>query len=229
MSAMTTLTASLSTAIRKAVAVAVCEENAPLSAWPDEYPGTWATAARVAEIVGCSSAKVSYHLHELVEAGDLGNASPWPGGSRGYQPAGGLADEPPLFVLPDVVADERQWMLDELRRWASLHGGRAPRQRDWSKSNDPDRNWPRWDRVAELFEVEALNEGVRYFVDERCAPNCACSTGRHYSNDEGDVFCDGCFDCLGHCPCGTVGDWVGPSGWRYALQLAGFDVRSGAD
>jgi hypothetical protein len=227
MSAMATLTASLSTTICKAVLVAVHEESAPLSAWPGEYPGPWATAARVGEIVGCSSAQVSYRLHELVEAGDLVCASPWPGGSRGYQPAGSWTDEPPLFALPKLVADERQWMLDELRRWASLHGGQAPRQKEWSKENDPKRGWPRWDRVAELFEGEALDNGVRYWVDERCALDCACSAGRHYTNSTGEVFCDGCFDCRGHCPHGNVGHWVGPSGWRYALQLAGLDVRTG--
>lgn len=103
--------------------------------------------------MGCSSAQVSYHLYELVEAGDLVCASPWPGGLRGYQPAGSWTDEPPLFALAELVADERQWMLDELRRWASLHGGQAPRQKEWSKENDPKRGWPRWDRVAELFEA----------------------------------------------------------------------------
>jgi hypothetical protein len=226
---MATLSASLTTAICKAVTVAVREEHAPLSAWPNEYPRRWATAARVAEIVGCSSAQVSYHLHELAEAGDLVSASPWPGGSRGYQPVGGWLDDAPLFALPELVADERQWMLDELRRWALLHDGRAPRRKEWSKENDRDRKWPRWDTVAEFFTGEALDKGVRYWVDERCAPDCACSTGRHYTNSAGEVFCDGCFDCRGHCPHGSVGHWVGPSGWWHALQLAGLDVRTGSD
>lgn len=223
---MATLTPSLTAAIRNAVALAVREENAPLSAWPDKYPGSWATAARVAEIVGCSSAQVSYHLHELVEDGELVVGSPWPGASRGYQPRTRSVEEPALFALPELIADERQWMLDELKRWALLHDGRAPRQKDWSKDNDPKRNWPRFDRVAELFEGEALEAGVRYWVDERCAPDCACSTGRHYSNGEGDVFCDGCFDCRGHCPHGNVGHWVGPSGWRYALHVAALSGSS---
>lgn len=226
---MATLTPSLTAAIRNAVALAVREENAPLSAWPHKYPGSWATAARVAEIVGCSSAQVSYHLHELVVDGDLVVGSPWPGAARGYQPGTRSTEDPALFALPELIADERQWIVDELKRWAALHDGHAPRQKDWSKDRDPKRNWPRFDRVAELFEGEALEAGVRYWVDERCAPDCACSTGRHYSNDEGDVFCDGCFDCRGRCPHGNVGHWVSPSGWRYALQLAGLDARTGTE
>lgn len=225
---MTTSIAALGAAARKAVAVAVREPHAPLSAWPDEYPGRWATAARVAELLGRSAAQVSHRLHELFESGDLIRAHPWPGGPCGYQPARSAA-ETPLFALPETVADERQWLLDELRRWAETHGGRAPRQADWSKTNDPEGNWPRWSRVAQLFEAEAYRDGVRRFVPARCASDCPCSTGRHYTNSEGDGFCDGCFDCLGRCPHGTVGDWVGPSGWRYALQLAGLGVRTGGD
>jgi hypothetical protein len=226
---MTTSTPTLGTAICRAVAAAVREPDAPLSAWPEQYPGRWATAARVAELLGQSTAKLSHHLQELAEAGELTIAHPWPGGPRGYQPAAQWLDEPTLFALPETIVDERQWMLDELARWAALHGGRAPRQADWSKTNDPDRRWPRWDKVAELFEAEASQKRIRYFIDERCANDCACSHGRHYSNGEGHSFCDGCFDCLGHCPHGTTGRWVGPSGWRYALQLAGLDVRSGND
>lgn len=219
-------TATLGAAICKAVAAAVLEPDAPLSAWPERYPGRWATAARVAELIGRSTAQVNYHLQELVEAGELSIAHPWPGGPRGYQPAHRWIDETPLFAVPDEPADEREWLLGELRRWASLHDGSAPRQKDWAKENDPDRKWPRWDRVAEFFNGEALDNGTRYWVDERCAPDCACSTGRHYTNSTGDVFCDGCFDCRGRCPHGNVGHWVGPSGWRYALQLAGLDVRT---
>jgi hypothetical protein len=215
------LTASPNTVICKAVAVAVREEKAPLSAWPDMYPGAWATAARVAEIIGCSSAQVRYHLQELVQNGELVSASPWPGTIRGYQVADTANEGARLFALPEPIADERQWVLAELERWASLHEGQPPRQKDWSKERDPHRNWPRFDRAAELFEAEAIRAGVRYWVDERCAPDCACSVGRHYTNSKGDVFCDGCFDCRGHCPHGTVGHWVGPSGWRYALEVAG--------
>ena len=226
---MATLAAGLHTAICKAVAVAVAEKDAPRSAWPGRYPGSWATAARIAEILGCSSAQVTYHLQELVESGEIVSANPWPGAIRGYQPTHVRVDEPLLFALPELVADERQWMLDELRRWASLHGGRAPRQKDWSKENDPDRAWPRWDGVANFFEREARSNGIRYWVDERCAPDCPCSSDRHYKNVAGEVFCDGCFDCLGHCPHGDNGHWIGPSGWQYALQLAGLDVRRSVD
>jgi hypothetical protein len=229
MLAMATSATTLGSAICKAVAAAVREPDAPLSAWPAQFPGRWATAARVAELLGQSTAKLSYQMHELVDAGEIAIAHPWPGGPRGYQPAAHWLQEPRLFALPETVADERQWMLDELARWASLHGGQAPRQADWSKANDPDRQWPRWDKVKELFEAEALDKGVRYFVDERCAPDCACSHGRHYSNGEGDSFCDGCFDCRGHCPHGPVGQWVGPSGWQYALELAGLEGRTGSD
>jgi hypothetical protein len=226
---MTTLAATLSTAICRAVAAAVQEPDAPLSAWPEQYPGPWTTAARVAELLGRSTAQVSHRLHELVEAGEIVSVRPWPAGTRGYRPAERWLEETPLFALPESVADERQWMLDELTRWAALHGGRAPRQADWSKANDPDRSWPRFDRVVELFGTEALDRGIRRFIERRCAPDCACSTGQHYKNSEEKVFCDGCFDCLGHCPHGTEGEWIGPSGWRYALQLAGLDVRTGAD
>ena len=149
------------------------------------------------------------------------SAAPWPAGLRGYQPVV-RAHDAPLFALPETISDERQWLLDELARWASLHGGSAPRQIDWSKGRDPGGMWPRWDRVADFFEAEAFGKGVRTFVIRRCALDCACSKGRHYSNEDGDVFCDGCFDCLGRCPHGDVGELVGPSGWRYALQVAGF-------
>lgn len=226
---MTTSSAvTLGAAICKSVAAAVREQDAPLSAWPEQFPGRWATAARVAELLGRSTAQVNFHLQELVEAGELTIAHPWPGGPRGYQPAARWLEETPLFVLPEEPADERDWLLSELRRWPSLHGGLAPRQKDWSKENDPDRHWPRWDRVAEFFNGEALDKKIRRWVDERCAHDCGCSHGQHYSNGEGGTICDGCFDCLGHCPHGTVGHWVGPSGWRYALQLAGLDVRTGA-
>lgn len=226
---MPALLSSLHAAISGAVRAAVQEENAPRSAWPGKYPGAWATAARVAALVGVSSAQVSYHLKELVMSGELVSENPWPGPTRGYQPAGELLDEPAIFALPALVESEREWMLDELRRWASINDGQAPRQKDWSKERDPERSWPRWDRVAEVFHGEAIAAGVRYWVDERCAPDCACSANRHYTNDAGEVFCDGCFDCRGSCPHGNVGHWVGPSGWSYALQLAGLDVRTGTD
>ena len=226
---MPTSTTTLGTAICKAVALAVRESEAPLSAWPEQYPGRWAAATRVAELLGRRTAEISYHLHEMVERGVIISAQPWPAGLRGYQPSTRWRDEAPLFALPDPIVDERQWMLDELARWAAVHGGLAPRQADWSKADDPEREWPRWDRVAELFEAEALDKGVRYFESVRCAADCSCSVGQHYANGEGDVFCDGCFDCLGHCPHGTQGEWVGPSGWRYALQVAGLEVRRPAD
>jgi hypothetical protein len=172
---------------------------------------------------------VSYHLQETVEKREIISAQPWPAGLRGYQPRARRQDEAPLFALPEPITDERQWIIDELAHWATLHGGLAPRQIDWSKKYDPDRRWPRWDRVAELFQAEALEKRVRYFKPARCAPDCSCSKGRHYTNGEGDTFCDGCFDCLGHCPHGTQGEWVGPSGWRYALRAAGLDPRKAAD
>jgi hypothetical protein len=222
-------TPTLRSAISKALALAVVESDAPLSAWPERHHGRWATASRIAELLGRRVAEVSYHLRELVEEGEVISAQPWPSGTRGYQPAAGRQGEAPLFALPETIVDERQWILDELARWAALHDGLAPRQADWSKGNDPHHEWPRWDRIVELFEGEAAEKGLRYFVTRRCAPHCACSTGRHYSNGEGDVFCDGCFDCLGRCPHGEMGDWVGPSGWRYALQVAGLEPRRASD
>jgi hypothetical protein len=139
--------------------------------------------------------------------------------TRGYQPAGNWLDRPSLFALPEIVGDERQWMLDELRRWALRNGGLAPRKKDWSKEHHPDRLWPRSDRVTELFEGEALAAGVRRWVDRRCASDCPCSSNRHYTNDAGEALCDGCFDCLGHCPHGSVGHWVGhPAGGMRSIS-----------
>src|SRR5207244_13278090 len=163
-------------------------------------------------------AEVSYHLQELVADGMLVSAEPWPAGTRGYQPTG---QEMSLFALADLIEDERQWFLDELARWASLNDGKPPRQVDWSKTKDPHNMWPRWDRVRDFFEIEALERGIRYFEHRRCSENCGCSRGQHYTNSDGETYCDGCFDCKGHCPHGTVGDWIGPSGWPYALEVAG--------
>lgn len=221
--------ATLTDAIREAVGAIVLEPDAPTSAWPERFPGRWATTARISELIGRRTGEVSYRLHhELVESGEVVAALPWPGTTRGYQPAFGLPDRTPLIVLPDVIENETQWILDELKHWALLHGGLAPRQRDWSKERDPEGRWPRAQRVVEVFLAEACEAGLRYWVDERCAPNCCPPSERHYANSDGEVFCDGCFECKGgRCPHGDVGHWVGPSGWRYALQLAGLDVRTG--
>ena len=219
-------TGTLAEAIRSAVATVVCKGDAPMSAWPQRYPGPWATATAVAALLGRRTAEVSYHLRELVEEGEVVSAQPWPAGLRGYQPA--VVDgrgSTPLFGVPNPIGDEREWMIDELRRWVRDHG-RLPRQRDWSKAQDPDRRWPRWNRVAEIFEAEAIDKGLRYFVHARCATNCSCSSGRHYSNGAGDTFCDGCYDCLGQCPHGPSGEWAGPSGWQYALQVAELDLEA---
>lgn len=218
-----------SPAIRNAVVAAVDDPNAPASAWPDRFPGRWATAARIAEIVGRSGPEIAHTLRELGEKGEIVSAQPWPGNLRGYRPAANSAE--PLFAVattPPTPENTRQWMLDELRRWAATHDGAAPSRADWSKSRDPDRHWPRSTRVAELFEGEAMDTGQRWFTKERCE-NCECATGRHYRNEHGAEFCEGCFDCLGECPHGDNGEWHGPSGWRYALQLAGLEVRTGAD
>jgi hypothetical protein len=209
---------TLHEALRRAVVVAMREDDAPMSAWPDRYPGRWVTASRIAEIAGRRPAEVSHHLQQLVGAGTLISAEPWPAGTRGYQITEHATQ---LVTLLAPIEDERQWLLDELARWASLHAGRAPRQADWSKASDPHNEWPRADRVKEFFEREARERGIRYFEHRRCSENCACSTGQHYTNSEGVTICDGCFDCKGHCPHGTEGDWVGPSGWQYALELAG--------
>jgi hypothetical protein len=203
--------------LRQAAVVAAREANAPISAWPDRYPGRWVTARRIAEISGRRIAEVSYHLAELVDDGVLISTEPWPAGTRGYQP---LEQNVPLFALAAPIEDERQWLLDELARWASLHDGKPPRQIDWSKANDPHNEWPRWDRVRDFFETEAVEHGLRFYEYHRCS-NCTCASGQHYTNSKGDTYCDGCFDCKGHCPYGPAGETIGPSGWRYALEVAG--------
>jgi hypothetical protein len=139
-----------------------------------------------------------------------------------YQPAQAPEGAAIEIVLPTVVPDERQWILDSMEQWSLVHGGYPPMRRDWVKESDPKGRWPRASRVSELFEAEARRRGLRRFVSRRCAPHCSCSSGRHYTNDLGETICEGCFDCRGSCPHGSMGDWVGPSGWQYALQLAGF-------
>jgi hypothetical protein len=218
---MPTLMPAVAAAVCNAVATAVREHDTPLSAWPDRYPGRWATAARVSQLAGVSTAQLNVYFRELILTGRVVAKEPWPGRVRGYQLVDALPSDAPLFTVSEAVAKERVWLIDELNRWASLHRGRPPRQKDWTERADPEREWPRWVKVAAFFEAEALEKGVRYFVHEpeRCAPDCACSTNRHVRRDEGGFHCIGCFDCLGHCPYG--GHWVGPSGWQYALECAG--------
>ena len=119
-------------------------------------------------------------------------------------------------------------MLDELRRWADTHGGVAPSRADWSAARDPGRAWPRSERVATLFQREAVLDGVRKPIYARC-DICQCREGRHYTNDAGHSMWIGCFDCRGECPHGGPDGYSGPTGWQYALQLAGLDVRTGGD
>jgi hypothetical protein len=122
---MTTSAIALGPAICKAVATAVRENDAPLSAWPHRYPGRWATAARVAEFLGRSTAQVNYHLQELVEVGEVTIAHPWPGGPRGYQPAARWLDERPLVRA--APPDRGPGSVDA-RRAAAVGGApRGPR------------------------------------------------------------------------------------------------------
>ena len=53
--------------------------------------------------------RIGYHLHEMVEKGEVISAQPWPAGLGGYQPGTRWADDAPLSSLPDPVTDERQW------------------------------------------------------------------------------------------------------------------------
>lgn len=223
-----TVSVGLDEAICFAVATAAGEDDAPLSAWPERFPGRWATAARVAELVGRSPAEARYVLVEVVKRGDIVAERPWPGDLRGYRPSPSWVAPQHAPGVPDPVHDRRQWMLDALSRWAELHDGLAPARADWSQSRDPGRKWPRADQVAAFFEAEAEERGERRFVPERC-DGCSCRSGRHYRNEEGREICDGCFDCRGCCPHGDAGEWVGPSGWQYALQLAQLEVRTGGD
>lgn len=211
---------------RRAVVTAIRDDDAPASAWPDRYPGRWTTAARVAELVGRSTSEVNHDLRRLAERGEILSERPWPGGTRGYQPTAELLASTPELAGPIEIHDRREWMLSRLADWAETHGGHAPSQADWSAARDPERRWPRADAVIEFFTDEARAVGARRFADARCEP-CICSHGRHYRNDEGDSLCVGCFDCMGSCPHGTNGEWVGPSGWEYAMQLARLSVLRG--
>lgn len=202
-------------------------KDAPTSAWPDRLPGRWIPAQQIGELLGRSSGQIKLDLQRLVERGQLSAEHPWPGSLRGYQ----LVADCDLCAQPLSSSpgnNQRQWMLDELSRWAAMHSGRAPARADWSSQCDPDREWPRATRVAAYFETEARNAGLRYFVAERCDP-CQCGTDRHYINDTGEMVCMGCFDCRGECPHGDMGHWAGPSGWAYALQLAALELRTGGD
>jgi hypothetical protein len=222
------VSASLAGAVCQAVATAVDEDGAPQSAWPDRFPGGWATGTRIAELIGRSPAEIKHLLREAIDRGDVIAEHPWPAALRGYRPSPSWAASQHPTSLPLPMEDKRQWMLDALARWAGLHDGLAPAHADWSAARDPDRRWPRADRVIELFEAEARQLGLRRFVPER-RENCRCRSGRHYNNGQGSEFCDGCFDCRGECPHGQNGEWAGPSGWQYALQLAGLEVRTGGD
>jgi hypothetical protein len=226
MNRMTAAPAIAADSIVEAVAVVVADPGSPLSAWPDQLPGRWATTADIAERLGCASTQLKYTLSELVAAGALRTADPWPMKLKGYQVAEG--ERPAGTALPSTPITTREDMLDALRRWAQLHDSKAPSRADWSPARDPERHWPRSDRVAALFEAEACERGIRYFHHTRC-PDCKCGPNRHWRIDGGQEFCEGCFDCDGECPHGQQGDWVGPSGWQYALQLAGLQVRTGGD
>lgn len=214
-------------AIVNAVADAVRTSGAALSAWPGQFPGAWATAAEIAERLGLPTAQLTYTLTEMVAAGALCKAQPWPGGLKGYQVAP-TAPEPGT-AMPHVAASSRDGILDALRVWAQLHDGKAPSRADWSRSRDPERRWPRSDRVNEIFEKEARRQGVRALQPTRCT-GCTCGASRHWRREnDGEVLCEGCFDCDGECPHGHQGERIGPSGWQYALQLAGLQVRTGGD
>ena len=211
--------------VRHALAAAVQEPDAAVSAWPDRHPGRWVTAKQLGQRLERSAVQIGHLLRELVEKGEITAAMPWPQGPSGYQPtAAGVSRARVADIEPAHGAhDERQWMLDALARWAAEHGGTAPSRTDWSKDRDPDRRWPRRSKVDEFVRREAEDAGLRLFVHERC-DHCSCTTA-HAAGPK----CLGCFDCNGHCPHGTNGEWEGPSGWKYALQLAGLDVRHGGD
>ena len=214
-------------AVHNAIGAASATLDAPLSAWPDRYPGRWVTASAVAEILGWKTSAVGALLRELVTAETVLSTKPWPGGTCGYQlAAGSQCSNLPVFTHD---GDELDRILDALGRWAGTHDGVAPSRADWSRDRDPDRLLPRSDRVNKLFEDEAKRRGVRRYVypSGRCS-GCDCQTHEHFTSESGDVLCMGCFDCHGRCP-RAHGEWVGPTGWQFALQLAGLEVRTGGD
>jgi len=211
-----------------AVGQVVEDPDAPLSAWPDRFPGPWATAALVAQITGERPSASSTRLRELVDCGAVRIESVWPGGPRGYQltPEGEMAELPGAPL--SSALHPRRVVIDALTRWAASHGGLAPTKRDWSRERDPDRHWPRSESVSERFAIEAEEAGIRWFEPEQCE-NCTCITERRYIDHRAQELCMGCWECKGSCPHGHNGQWHGPSGWQYALQLAGLEVRTGGD
>lgn len=160
---MPTLLPTLSEAVHKAVATAVRENDAPLSAWPEVYPGQWATASRICELVGVPMGNISPHLRDLVATGKVRAENVWPGEVRGYQPTAASPETTPLFAIPDLRKDERQWLLDELRRWGETHDGRRPRKVDWTNKRDPAHEWPRSYRLVEFFDFEARENGFHCY------------------------------------------------------------------
>jgi hypothetical protein len=211
-----------------AVAQVVEDPDAPLSAWPDRLPGRWATAALVAQITGERSSTATNRLRELVECGAVRVEHVWPGSVRAYQ----LAPSSDMVKLPGAPLsgppDPRRRVIYTIQRWAASNGGLAPTKRDWSRARDPDHHWPRAATVSQMFVLEAIEAGVRWFEPERCK-KCTCVTDRRYIDHTGQEACTGCWECQGRCPRGRKGQWHGPSGWQYALQLAGLDVRTAAD
>lgn len=98
-----------------------------------------------------------------------------------------------------------------------MHDGRAPARADWSPERDPERRWPRYRRVVELFgplapfECRCEAAGQREWLQE-AEPDADDPYQGWYPNPD-----------LSPCRCSRI------PGWQYALHLAGLTTRTSTD
>lgn len=131
----------------------------------------------------------------------------------------------------------RQWSDDEilaaLRRWAALHAGLAPSRAEWTSNPD----WPSAETVNARFLPRAVEAGARREVRTPCdCPPVVLRCGEplytepYVSEARVDMGCPEGF-CTGHEEPLHGPDssrhwaWEGLSGWQFAIELAGLEVR----
>lgn len=121
-------------------------------------------------------------------------------------------------------------MLAALREWADNHGGQAPRRSDLTPQRVGNA-YPTTAQVDALFAPLAIEAGLRTHhpcpnglnPTQPASSDCPCLRGActWYRQTDGT---------LKHLEPACRGSYVtGISGWRYALGLAGLDVRHAAD